>query len=404
MPERVQPGSKSDKPDLQAEILRLNKIIRALMDRAERNASLQGSDFNLFQTAITLEDQVRSRTVELENASRENEKITRTLLERENNYRLLLDNSPVSIHEIGSDGRIVYMSRAGLVMHEVEEECEIQGTLYMDGVGEADRGRVAQLLDKAYTGEISHFEFAGSGSQGRIFTSCFVPIKDGNGHVQKLMGITEDITERKALQTQVIRAQRLESLAQLSAGIAHHFNNIDVVILGYLGIIARNPDFPPSLRPLLDELGESVQSEVVTIHLDLNRTSPVQANRTILSFLLSTFISNSRHALVDRPTREITVSTRELSEFSCLEVSDTGCGIREEDKSRIFSPFFTTKGEWATRGAPQMKVRGIGLSLAVCRSLVNEGGGKIEIDSTEGVGTRFRALFPVAIGASRIST
>lgn len=72
---------------MQAEIVRLNKIIQALMNRAERNAGLQGSDFNLFQTAITLENQVRRRTEELEVAFRENEKITRALRDREDQIR-----------------------------------------------------------------------------------------------------------------------------------------------------------------------------------------------------------------------------------------------------------------------------------------------------------------------------
>jgi diguanylate cyclase (GGDEF)-like protein len=74
---------------LQAEIVRLHKINQALMNRAERNASMQGSDFNLFQTAITLGDKVRHRTSELEAALRENEKITRALRESENQIRHL---------------------------------------------------------------------------------------------------------------------------------------------------------------------------------------------------------------------------------------------------------------------------------------------------------------------------
>lgn len=77
-------------PDAQAllaENARLNKIIQSLMNRAERNTSLQGSDFNLFHTAITLEDQVRRRTEELEAALRENEKITRALRQSENQIR-----------------------------------------------------------------------------------------------------------------------------------------------------------------------------------------------------------------------------------------------------------------------------------------------------------------------------
>ncbi|MDD5059187.1 MAG: GGDEF domain-containing protein [Sideroxydans sp.] len=213
MPDPLQP---SNVQALQAEITRLNKIVQALMNRAERNASLHGSDFNLFQTAITLEDQVQRRTGELEAALQENEKITRTLRERESNYRLLLENSPVSVHEIGLDGKIISMSRAGLVMHGVKDEDEVRGALYLDGVGAADRERIAQLLDKAYNGETSHFEFVASGSRGRIFKSCFVPLKDRNGNVEKLMGITEDITERKQAEEQVRHLAFYDALTQLA--------------------------------------------------------------------------------------------------------------------------------------------------------------------------------------------
>ena len=83
MPDQMEPNEQA----LHAEIARLNKIIQALMNRAERNASVQGSDFNLFHTAITLEDQVRRRTEELEAALQENEKITRALRESENQIR-----------------------------------------------------------------------------------------------------------------------------------------------------------------------------------------------------------------------------------------------------------------------------------------------------------------------------
>jgi len=89
MPNQVEPISSTNEQDLRAEIARLNKIIHALMNRAERNASVQGSDFNLFQRAITLEDQVRRRTGELEAALLENEKITRALRESENHIRHL---------------------------------------------------------------------------------------------------------------------------------------------------------------------------------------------------------------------------------------------------------------------------------------------------------------------------
>lgn len=84
-----QPQSDTRVQALQDEITRLNKIVQALMNRSERNASLRGSDFNLFHTAITLEDQVNRRTAELEAAMRKNEKITRALRESENRIRQL---------------------------------------------------------------------------------------------------------------------------------------------------------------------------------------------------------------------------------------------------------------------------------------------------------------------------
>ena len=88
MPEQA-PVFGANEQGLHAEIARLNKIIQALMNRAERNASVQGADVNLFQTAITLEDQVRRRTNELEAAMQDNEKITRALRESENQIRNL---------------------------------------------------------------------------------------------------------------------------------------------------------------------------------------------------------------------------------------------------------------------------------------------------------------------------
>jgi diguanylate cyclase (GGDEF)-like protein/PAS domain S-box-containing protein len=201
--------------ELHAEIARLNKIIQSLMNRAERNTSIQGSDFNLFQTAITLEDQVRRRTAELENARQETEKITRALRESENRHRLLIENSPVSIHEIDMDGRILSMNRAGLLMRGVKEEREVQGIFYPDAAIDADRERIVELLTRALAGETGHFEFRAKGPEEKVYKSCFVPIKNKNGITEKLMGITEDITERKKAEEQVRKLAFYDTLTQL---------------------------------------------------------------------------------------------------------------------------------------------------------------------------------------------
>jgi len=188
---------------LQAEITRLNKIIQSLMNRAEHNTSILGSNFNLFQTAITLEDKVRRRTEELENAREKMEKLTRTLREKEYQTRLLVENSPVSIHEIDLDGKVTFMNRAGLRMRGLNTEDEVKGTMYIDAVSVKDKQRVSQLLNLAYTGETSHFEFEGSGPNKKMYASSFIPILKKNGQLEKLMGITEDVTERKNAEEQL---------------------------------------------------------------------------------------------------------------------------------------------------------------------------------------------------------
>ncbi len=206
---------KQNEQSLNAEVARLNKIIQALMDRAERTASLQGSDFSLFQAAITLEDQVRRRTAELEETRQAMEKITRTLRESENRHRLLVENSPVSIYEIDLVGRVTAMNRAGLLMWGFKEECEVQGSLCLDAVSAKDRGRIGNLLAKAYAGERSDFEFDTEGGDGKIFKSCFVPIRNKQGVIEKLMGITEDITERKRAEEQVRKLAFYDTLTEL---------------------------------------------------------------------------------------------------------------------------------------------------------------------------------------------
>jgi len=96
-----------DKQALQAEVVRLNKIITALMDRAEQGSAFQDTDFNLFQTAIMLEDQVKLRTAELERALHENEAINRALRESETRFRSLVSQSMIGIAII-ERGVVVY--------------------------------------------------------------------------------------------------------------------------------------------------------------------------------------------------------------------------------------------------------------------------------------------------------
>jgi len=254
-----------------------------------------------------------------------------------------------------------------------------------------------------------------------------------------VFGVIQDITEQKALQAQIMRAQRLESLSRLAGGIAHQFNNINTVVMGYLAVLAREADLSEAARSCVHEALKGVERAVnitermqgltvtpgagqkgvslseivrslaptfedvvrgqgVQVILELPEIQPVRMNLSQLRFIVASLFSNAIDALLECPRRIVTIRCGEAEGLAFLEVSDSGRGIHPEDLSRIFTPFFTTKGEWAPRGSPQGMVKGVGLSLAVCQSTVSESGGRIEVESKVGVGSTFRVWLPTDPG------
>ncbi|MBW8845429.1 MAG: PAS domain S-box protein [Burkholderiales bacterium] len=136
----------------------------------------------------------------------------------------------------------------------------------------------------------------------------------------------------------------------------------------------------------LDSTLNVVMNEVkykAEVHKDYAVLPPVRCIAAQLNQVFMNLIVNAAHAIVERGT--ITLKTRAEDEWVCIEVGDTGCGMPEEVKRRIFEPFFTTK--------PVGKGTGLGLSLSF--SIVQKHGGRIEVDSEPGAGTRFRVWIPV---------
>ena len=115
-----------------------------------------------------------------------------------------------------------------------------------------------------------------------------------------------------------------------------------------------------------------------------------------LKFVLSSLIVNALDSLLDRPVRTVNIRTGSTKDAAWFEVEDSGCGIPKEDLPRIFSPFFSAKGDWAPHGSPQARLKGVGLSLAISSSTVSEYGGRIEVQSTKGAGSTFRVILPLA--------
>jgi PAS domain S-box-containing protein len=127
----------------------------------------------------------------------------------EQQYRLLVEFSPYCIHQIDLQGRLISMNNAGLRMMGATCEADIIGMLYLDAVSDADRPRIEKLLSKALEGINSHFEF--EAANGAIFSSFFIALTDEAGRVDRLMGLTQDVTEtRRMIRELKTSEQRLE--------------------------------------------------------------------------------------------------------------------------------------------------------------------------------------------------
>ena len=189
-------GKDLDGPALRAEIVRLNKIVQALMNRAERSMSVGESDFGMFQTAIMLEEQVRRRTEELEAALRTNEKILRTLRESEGKFHGLVDQSLVGI-AILLDGKFSHVNPklAAIFGYSVDELSQLG---LLDVVAEEDRPLVAERLRKGIAGETrdDHVRYLGLRKDG---TPVHVEVASSRMTVAgkpALIAVLTDISER----------------------------------------------------------------------------------------------------------------------------------------------------------------------------------------------------------------
>jgi two-component system cell cycle sensor histidine kinase/response regulator CckA len=262
------------------------------------------------------------------------------------------------------------------------------------------------------------------------------PFRDRGGVIRGFASISHDLTERRKLESQLLHAQKLESLGRLSGGIAHDFNNMLMVIFSRVEVLsravgdtqpqrryiediraaaARNRDLTQQLliaarREVLQP--RSIQmNDIVTAELDLLQPSigenvvlrtdlqeqlwPVYADPAKLHQVLLNLVLNARDAMPNGGT--ISVETRNVradasyvkqrphikeGDYVSLVVSDTGSGIQPEVREQIFDAFFTTK------------TTGSGLGLAVVRGIVDATGGYIWFYSEVGEGTSFKILVP----------
>lgn len=152
------------------------------------------------------------------------------LRESEARSRMLVEHSPICIHEVEMDGRLASMNQAGLSMIGMNNEEEVCGVEYLSAVNDRDRERIGGLLDRAREGKTNYFSF--ETPNGRIFRSCFIPITDQRGSVQRIMGITQDDTERIHSEERLRESETLfrTIFEQAAVGVAQVNSNSGIIL------------------------------------------------------------------------------------------------------------------------------------------------------------------------------
>lgn len=295
-----------------------------------------------------------------------------------------------------------------------------------------------EMIEIALRDGSSYFEWVHRKMDGTDFPTTVLLTRMQAGGQDFVHAVIRDDTERKraearerALKEQIERAQRIESLGQLTGGIAHDFNNLLTVILGNAELIRMlSPTDSPvvplvvdvvkaaqrgaeltqallafarrqALEPAVVDLNELVVEmrgllertlgEHIEVRLDLaTEIPPALVDRAQLESALLNLCLNSRDAMGSGGHLIIETGRRPGKSADetrvTLSVIDTGCGIPSEDMSRLFEPFFTTKP----------KGKGTGLGLPMVHGFVEQSGGEVEVESTPGKGTAVRLLLPLA--------
>ncbi len=351
----------------------------------------------------------------------------------------LLDKAQDAIIVTDLDRRITYWNRSAERLYgwtSDETIGRIIGDLFAVGTDPADAAVAFETVLRTgeWTGELRPHDRRG---QPVIVESRFTLVRDRDGRPQSVLSINTDVTDRRQLEQQFYRAQRLESIGTLAGGIAHDLNNVltpimmaiellkdrvtapaDREVLMMLGASAgrgaemvkqvlsyarglegrRVPIAPADLVAEVAGIARDILPKTIAIQTEVAAQLPsILGDPTQYHQVLLNLCVNARDAMPEGGELTITAAVALIDAapggdlpagtYVRIEVADTGTGIPREIADRIFDPFFTTKEPG----------KGTGLGLSTSLTIVKSHGGQIRVSSTPGR-TCFAVYLPVMAG------
>lgn len=300
--------------------------------------------------------------------------------------------------------------------------------------------RIKPFIKQALRGERVTFEYEAATLAGgrKLLRTTLIPELKEAGQIIGCFELTFDITQERKSHEMLVQAQKMEALGQLTSGLSHDFNNILTVVLGNLTALANQPDVKHHLDEFISPAIEAARrgSDLIKGLLAFSRQQPIQSSEVDIDACVHRMDKLVRHTLpatlsltfelqaspahcaldphqLQNALLNLILNAKDATEsrghivirseiqtldllhaqrlnlqpgpFTCIAVSDDGCGMDALTQSRVFEPFFTTKRVG----------QGSGLGMAMVYGFARQSGGNVEVSSEPGIGTTVRLWLPL---------
>jgi PAS domain S-box-containing protein len=342
-------------------------------------------------------------------------KKTSELIKSENQYRLLIENANDIIFTVNRDGNIMSINKAGstffkepkenLTNRNIGEICCNEDSASMQYIAIDEVFNTGKNQQTIYSVDINDNEY--------WLSTNFSGLLDEQKNIFAVLAIARDITQMKKMEEQMFYTEKLASVGTLAAGVAHEINNPLAIILGFTDLLLEktppdselsdilktiekqgtnakrvvenllsftrfsenkeeNVNINEDINSVLSVVGNTASLHKITLDKNLSETlPPVKGHAGELQQVFFNIINNAISSMKFGGTLTVVTKQTDFENTIEIKISDTGCGIRKEHRTRIFDPLFTTKkvGE------------GTGLGLFVSYGIISKHGGNITFET-----------------------